>query len=389
LTKCDRSLAVLYLSVFVAVLGFSLVSPIFPLYVIDLGASYTLLGIIISVYGAVQLLTQIPSGRLSDRIGRKPLILVGMLSFSLLAPLYVEVSSAYWLIPIRVFTGLGSALVWPIAMALIIDQVGRFQRGWAMGWYNASIYSALAVGPAIGGGLYDIFGIKAPFYFWSLLTFASFFIVLTQVEDAPQSNETECEEGCSKESLILPGYWVTFVACCGTVMWAGLMSGFNMTLLPSYAAGLNFSTTEIGLLYFALAGSTTLSNVHFGKVSDRKKRKPLILAGCALGALSFFQLTTADGIFSVMLVMAFLGMSIGMINPAASAMIADITNPMRRGEIFGIFNTARMLGMVLGPLISGIAADLYDIGGAIMAFVVIAALITAGTTLLKESERDF
>ncbi|MDM7911971.1 MAG: MFS transporter, partial [Methanotrichaceae archaeon] len=56
---------------FVAVLGFSLVAPIFPLYVIDLGASYTLLGIIVSIYGAVQLVTQIPIGRLSDRIGRK------------------------------------------------------------------------------------------------------------------------------------------------------------------------------------------------------------------------------------------------------------------------------------------------------------------------------
>ncbi|HSD58503.1 MAG TPA: MFS transporter, partial [Methanotrichaceae archaeon] len=71
-----NALAPLYLSVFVAVLGFSLVAPIFPLYVIDLGASYTLLGIIVSIYGAVQLITQIPIGRLSDRIGRKGLIIL-------------------------------------------------------------------------------------------------------------------------------------------------------------------------------------------------------------------------------------------------------------------------------------------------------------------------
>ncbi len=78
----DGSLFPLYLSVFVAVLGFSLVAPIFPLYVIDLGASYTLLGIIISVYGAVQLISQIPIGRLSDRHGRKQFIILGLITFT-------------------------------------------------------------------------------------------------------------------------------------------------------------------------------------------------------------------------------------------------------------------------------------------------------------------
>ena len=73
-----RELYPLYLAVFVAVLGFSLVAPIFPAYAMNLGASYTMLGVIVSIYGAVQLITQVPVGRLSDRTGRKRIMLLGL-----------------------------------------------------------------------------------------------------------------------------------------------------------------------------------------------------------------------------------------------------------------------------------------------------------------------
>jgi DHA1 family multidrug resistance protein-like MFS transporter len=381
-------------------LGFALVSPILPLYVIDLGASYTLLGVIISAYGAVQLFAQIPSGRLSDRVGRKPLILLGMLSFSITAPLYIMVTSAPWVIPLRVLGGLGSSLVWPIAMALIIDRSDKFQRGRAMGWYNASFYFALAIGPAIGGGLYELLGLSAPFYFWSLLTLASFFIILFRVEEPARNPYSEGKTasgaegtaageglhdvGLEKGQLILKGYLPTFVACCGVVMWAGITAGFIMTLLPSYAGGLGLSGLEIGMLYFAFGIATALSNIYFGKVSDGGPRRALIFAGCVLGALSFLLLARTGGELPLVAAMAGLGLGSGMSNPAASAMVADVASPARRGEIFGVFNTFRMGGAVIGALVAGLTADLYGIEGSIFVFLIIAALIAAGSAAIRE-----
>ena len=73
--------------------------------------------------------------------------------------------------------------------------------------------------------------------------------------------------------MILPGYLWTFLACCGVVMWTGIVGGFNITMLPSYASRLGLSTTQIGLLYLDYAGITALSNIYFGKVADRGKRK--------------------------------------------------------------------------------------------------------------------
>ncbi len=380
-----NALAPLYLSVFVAVLGFSLVAPIFPLYVIDLGASYTMLGIIVSIYGAVQLITQIPIGRLSDRIGRKGLIILGLITFTIMPPLYIYATSAYLLIPIRMLGGVGASAVWPLAMALIIEQADSQSRGAAMGWYNASFYSALALGPLIGGMLYDLFGLEAPFYFWALLGLASILIVLIKVKE-PERRTVLSETAIAgiKEGLILPGYGTTFLACCGVVLWMGIVGGFNFTMLPSYASGLGLSTTEVGLLYLVYGGTMALSNIYFGRQADRGRRKRLIVLSCLLGTISFGLLIFAGSLLQALLLLAALGTSLGIGNPAAAALIADTTCASRRGEIFGIFNTARMTGVVIGPLIAGLTADMYGVNGAIVAFTAIAVMITANALLVRD-----
>jgi DHA1 family multidrug resistance protein-like MFS transporter len=381
----DGSLFPIYLSVFVAVLGFSLVAPIFPLYVINLGASYTLLGFIISIYGAVQLITQIPIGRISDKVGRKPLIILGLIFFTLLPPLYIYATNAILLIPIRILGGIGASAVWPLAMALIVDKVSRESRGASMGRYNAAFYSAMAVGPMMGGYLYDIYGLQAPFYFWALLGLISIIIVKIKVtEPSHRQSLSIAHSGRPDESLILPGYWRTFLACCGVVMWTGIVGGFNITMLPSYASHLGLSTTEIGLLYLDYAGITALSNIYFGRAADRGRRKLLVFAGCLAGLMAFFFLPWATNLSGVLVLMAVIGLGLGIGNPAAAALIADVTCETRRGEIFGLFNTARMSGVVVGPLIAGLTADLYGVNGAILAFTGISLAITMGTFVVKE-----
>jgi len=370
------------LAVFVAVLGFSLVAPIFPLYVLDLGGSYTLLGFVVSVYGAVQLITQIPIGRLSDRRGRKRLILLGLVTFAVMPLLYLYASNAYQLIPIRILGGIGASAVWPLAMALIIDQSRK--SGAAMGWYNATFYSALAFGPLLGGGLYDLFGLGAPFYFWALLGALSVLIVMLRVREPARKEAPARAAVRSKDPLVIPGYALNFLACCGTVLWAGVVGGFNFTMLPSYAENLGFSTTEVGLLYLVYGGTTAVSNIYFGREADRGRRKLLIFSGCLTGAVAFVLLIVASSLLQVVLLLAALGTGLGASNPAAASLIADSTSASRRGEIFGIFNTARMGGVVIGPLIAGIFADAYGINGSIAAFIVLGATVTLSTLAAKE-----
>lgn len=366
-----------------AVLGFSLVAPIFPLYVLDLGGSYTILGFVVSVYGAVQLITQIPLGRLSDRKGRKSLMVAGLLVFALMPLLYLYATNAYQLIPIRILGGIGASAVWPLAMAMIIDQAKH--KGAAMGWYNATFYSALAFGPLFGGGLYDLFGLGAPFYFWALLGGLSVVIIQIRVSEPVRRQTLTTTIGKSIDPLVMQGYTLTFLACCGTVLWAGIVGGFNFTMLPSYASRLGFSTTEVGLLYLVYGGTTAVSNIYFGREADRGRRKLLIFMGCLTGAAAFVLLVVASSLLQVVLLLAALGTGLGMSNPAAAALIADSTCESRRGEIFGVFNTSRMAGVVIGPLIAGLFADAYGIDGSLAAFIVIGTLVTLSTLAIRET----
>lgn len=384
----NGSLLPLYLSVFVAVLGFSLVAPIFPLYVLDLGASYTLLGFIISVYGAVQIVSQIPIGRLSDRRGRKRFILFGLVTFTILPPLYVYATDVYLLIPIRILGGIGASAVWPLAMALIIDQVESDNRGAAMGRYNAAFYSAMALGPMAGGYLYDLWGLEAPFYLWAGLGLLSIIIVFFKVKEPSRRQALPIDSLRLKEGLIQQGYFWTFLACCGVVMWTGIVGGFNITMLPSFATSMGLSTTQVGLLYLDYAGISAISNIYFGRAADRGRRKLLVFAGCLAGMVAFALLPQARGLAELLVLMALIGLGMGIGNPAAAALIADTTCSARRGEIFGIFNTARMAGVVIGPMIAGLTADLYGVNGAIAAFTAISAVITTGSLILREPQNS-
>ena len=386
--KDTVSLASLYLAVFVAVLGFSLVAPIFPRYAMDLGASYTLLGFIVSIYGAVQLLTQIPIGRLSDQMGRKKILLLGLATFSFLPLFYIYAKSVNSLLFIRGLGGLGASAVWPIAMALIIDQAEAKNRGAAMGRYNAAFFSALALGPLVGGVLYDFLGLNAPFCLWAILGATSFLVVYFRVKEP---EKIRIKMGLlplrGMEPLIAPGYLLTFLACSCVVLWTGVVGGFNFTMLPGFAAGLGFNATDVGIIYLVYGGSTALFNVYFGRQADRGTRKKLIFAGCLVGAVSFAFLPLVDAMIPVTFLFAGLGMGLGMASPAAAALIADTTSAARRGEVYGIFNTARMSGVVIGPLIAGLTADLHGVDGSIYAFTLLAIAITLGTLIVRESNK--
>ncbi len=381
------SLKPLYLAVFVAVLGFSLIAPFFPHYVMDTGASYSMLGVIVSAYGAVQLLTQIPIGRLSDRRGRKKIMLLGLATFSVIPLLYIRAESTYSLLFIRALGGLGASAVWPIAMALIVDQAEPEGRGEAMGWYNASFFSALALGPLLGGVLYDSWGVVAPFLLWAGLGALSLFVVLFRVAE-PKKAKVAVGDAPSgiKEGLISDGYKATFIACSSVVLWSGVVGGFNFTMLPAYASGLGLRAADVGVIYLVYGGCTALFNIYFGRQADRGSRKRLIFAGCLAGAIGFLFLPLASSLLHMTLLFAVLGMGLGMASPAAAALIADTTSPARRGEVYGIFNTARMAGVVIGPLIAGFAADLEGVGGAVYAFIILAAAITLESLIIREAK---
>jgi DHA1 family multidrug resistance protein-like MFS transporter len=256
-----------------------------------------------------------------------------------------------------------------------------------MGLYNASFFGALALGPLLGGVLYDLWGVEAPFLLWAGLGALSLFVVLFRVSE-PENSRVRMGEMPSNigGDLITSGYKMTFLACSSVVLWSGVVGGFNFTMLPAYASSLGFKAADVGVIYLVYGGCTALFNIYFGRQADRGRRKALIFTGCLAGAVGFIFLLMAHSLLQVSVLFAVLGMGLGMANPAAAALIADTTSAARRGEVYGIFNTARMAGVVIGPLIAGFAADIQGVGGAVYAFIILAVAITLYSLIIREAE---
>ncbi len=137
-------------AIFIVFVGMGIIAPILPIYAEELGATGFALGIIMAAYAVSGGLLQPFVGTLSDRHGKKGFLIAGLIMFGLTGYVYTIAGSVAQLVMIRFFHGAGSALIFPIAMAYIIesaeDHVGKY-----LGWFNIAIFAGIGAGPVLGG----------------------------------------------------------------------------------------------------------------------------------------------------------------------------------------------------------------------------------------------
>src|SRR3989442_14024191 len=134
-----------------AELGFATVIPLLPLYLkVRLGASATLVGVVVATFAAVETVFKTTWGSLADRIGKRPVIVGGLLLSSAAPVLMTLVRSAWLFVPLRLIDGMGSAALWPVAAAVMADRAKGEERATAMGALNMFFLSGLALGPSLG-----------------------------------------------------------------------------------------------------------------------------------------------------------------------------------------------------------------------------------------------
>lgn len=186
-------------------LGFGLIMPLFPLYLSflskdpsDLGLQ---VGILFSAFVLARAVFAMPFGNLSDRIGRKKLILIGSFMYAILAILFTIPSDWVGLLFVRAFQGLASAMVWPVSEALIIDSSPAHMRGRSMGKVVMMSNLGMVIGPFVGGGLFGLayytFGFslgdsyRFPFYFTAVAALVGSVLVWKYVTEAKTPREPE------------------------------------------------------------------------------------------------------------------------------------------------------------------------------------------------------
>ena len=367
MTPFKRTFIALYMAVFMSSLGLGILSPILPAYVDSFSASSFIMGIVFGVYSAARTLFMLPVGILSDRFGRKPFILSGLLLFAVVSPLYAMAGNVYQLMLVRFFQGIAAAMLLPVAMSAIGDLSPRGREGFIMGSFTSAFFAGLGFGPLIGGFMSDKYSMAAAFYSMGVMSLAA--LVFTVFALPSQQGEFGGKEAPEVTSGFSRGQKRHFIIMDRPM--AGLFFfrftravgiGLVWVIMPLYAVkSLSLSAFQVGILLSVNTFITTLLQSPFGHLSDRFGHMKAITAGSVLAGAAVAFIGWSRDFGDLLYISAFLGVSGALIVPAGSALAVSLGRTRGMGRTMGLYNASLSLGTMLGPVIGGALLDLANV----------------------------
>ncbi len=348
--------------------------PALALFAESLGASPETIGLVVSVSTLTGVLLKLPAGTLSDTYGRRLLMGVGILAFSLPPFAYPFVSDLEVLTGLRAVHGLATAIFGPTALAAVAEMYPE-RRGAALGWYTASTQAGALFGPVLGGWLVYTVGFPHTFVsagVFGCLGLALFFTL--QFQTSPRRN------GERRLWPALTAMWGGFraVARNGRVLMTSatdgakmIANGALMAFLPLYGVSVGLNPGEVGLL-FGMQGITSfLSKPAMGRLSDKVGRRPLILLGLLICAGTFVLIPRASELMVLLGLAAGFGFGEAVVTSSTSALVADLSESCAIGAGMGMQGTISDIGHASGPLLAGLLIVQLGYQGA---FTIIAAI---------------
>jgi len=388
LSKMDRTFLefaiTLYIPGFFINLGFSIVGPILPDYALSFGIPLGLASMVTTMNALGRISSDIPLGTICDRIGRRPLAILGPLLVASSAILSGLVMDFYQLLACRFITGVGMAM-WMVArQAMIADSVDPSIRGKVMSTFQGINMIGSAAGPAIGGFVAEIWGTRMPFFFYGGSVLVSLVMSYLMVKESSTREMHEEKHAVMTDMrkllayLTFPIMMAAFAQFVNHVRFA--VRGFMM---PIY-----YGETNIGLSYGEIGlimSISTITNIMMvlpgGYIVDKFGRKIALVPSLLMTGIVFALIPLTTDFTTAIIASAALGLVTGIGGGATMTIASDLAPPGIRGQFLGFWQTIGDVGGALGPLILGLLADA---SGLSMPFYVVGALmiVAAGTTQL-------
>lgn len=357
--------------------GQGVVGPVLPVYARRFGVSVATVGVTVAAFGLARLLLNIPLGSLSDRWGRRFLLVGGPL---VVAVSMVGAGLAGGIVSLTVWrfvSGAGSAMYMTGALVYLTDISTLANRGRLIGMNQGALLFGQSIGPGIGGMVAEQWGIRAPFFFIAAATLvASVYGHFRLEETLPtrpergQGGGTRYRAGAWRPLLTSPAFLA--VAAVNFAIFFTRAST-RATLIPLAGSDrFGLGVGEIGFLLTAMAVINLIFLPAASSAADRFGRVQVIVPSTALtvAALVVLALAGDPGLFITGALLLALATSVG--GPAPAALAADTVPDEMRGFSLGMFRTAGDLGLLAGPPLLGLAADA---GGYGLAFAVNAGVV--------------
>lgn len=370
----NKHLFVLFACLFVVMIGLGIAMPVLPFYVERLALSEGAtrqsvvmhVGLLTGVYALMQFIFAPLWGRWSDRIGRRPLILIGIAGY-IVAQVIFGLSTSLWLLyAARILGGILSSATLPVSAAYVADMTTDEEHGRGMAWLGTAVSLGFVVGPALGGtlsrtdlhftaryGYFMIDSFSVPFFAAAFLGLLTLFAAIRWL---PESLSTPTPRAAGEGTEI---DWRRLARSLGPLLGLALIGQFGLAIFEAtfalYAqAKFNYGPVEVGAVFVLCGLVMTVFQVGaVGFLAGRIREIYQIGAGFGLMGVSLALLVMARTTFFVFVLVGLLALGTAFISPNLAALISKRGGSRRAGVAFGVQSSANSLGLAGGPLLGG------------------------------------
>jgi len=356
-------------------------NPVLPLFVQAMGASDTVIGLISAVSPLAGILFSFPVGVISDHLGRRRLLVLSGVIFLAAPLLYLFISDPLWLIPVRFFHGMATAILGPVVSAIIVERFPA-TKGEKLGSYSSATLIGRAIAPFAGGIILSFFVFTPGLTAYRVVYIAAaitaipvFFLTLRYREGEPGS-------------LKLPGFSVfreslrTFMvnrrlrATALADMATYFAFGALETFLPVYLFTLHFEAYQIGIIFSVQVLIIAVTKPFFGRIADRIDKRIQIVSGLLITCGSVAMIPFIASFPGFLAISALFGLGISLSTVATSAYIADVAKKEQIGASMGALSSIMDIGQSAGPLVTGIIISIAGYASGFFAGFILAVVVT-------------
>lgn len=387
-----RNIAILFFTLVVMMIGFGIIIPLLPFYVISMGGSGVSMGFLMASYAFMQFLFSPLWGDLSDRYGRKKFLMLGAVGNGI-SMIFMGFSSELWMLfASRALAGMLSSATLPTAMAYISDSTDENERGGGMGVIGAAFGLGMVLGPGIGGAMSGI-SLSAPFFLAAGLSALSLLFIWFLLPES-LAEEKRLKSVQKFQGPQIGAMWDALFSPLGFLFVLAFLVSFGMTNFEGvfgFYADIHFGydaktvgmvLTVVGITSAVVQGALTGPSIR--RWGDTNVIKTSLIAS----ALGFLLMLTATNLTTVMLTTGFFILSNSMLRPSVASLISKRAG-QGQGVAMGLNNSFMSLGRIVGPILAGIMLDIhynypYMTGSFIMALGFIASLIFLRKVAVEE-----
>jgi MFS family permease len=336
----------------------------------QLASSAAALSFIVS-FGVVKALANLFAGRLSDRVGRKRILVAGWLA-GLPVPLLIMFAPSWgWIVFANVLLGINQGLCWSTTVIMKIDLVGPQRRGFAMGLNEAAGYIAVSVSALLTGYLASAYGLRpVPFLPGVIFALAGLFLSAVFVHETQPYARLE-----ARQFSAVPRQTRSFAEVLLITSWkdralfsasqAGLVNNLNdglvWGLIPIFLTGAGLPLEQVAIISATYPAVWGIAQLFTGALSDRWGRKWLIASGMWVQALGIGLFVVGRSFGAWLSGAMLLGFGTALVYPTLLAAVSDVAHPDWRASAVGVYRLWRDGGYAVGAILAGLLADAFNI----------------------------